>query len=88
MTDTEAKANFSANVRRLLAGQGHSIYWLMVATGDTINRTYSAVNGRTAATAGLLMRVASALEVSVEDLLAEPPKTGKKKSHRKRGKVA
>lgn len=69
ITDDQTKAAFSANVLRELQARGKNIHWLMNVTGEFSNRIYPAVNGKTMPGAGLVARVAAALDVPVDDLL-------------------
>lgn len=79
MTDQEATSNFSANVLRLLARDGHSIYWLMVKTGYSENRLYPAVKGKAKPSAGMITTVAATLNVSCDELLGSGLKTSPRK---------
>ncbi len=74
ITDDDAKLYVAANVQSLLEKQGHTVYWLMKTTRDLPNRIYPVVRGETIPTAGLLCRIATALGVTADDLMARPPK--------------
>lgn len=85
MTDKEASANFAANVLRLLAANGKSIYWLMLETGYNENRIYPALKGEFKPSVGMLATVAAKLGVSCDDLLA--PEMIREKKKKKSSKI-
>jgi len=72
VTDDKTKEVFSANVKRVLQEQGHSVHWLQLETGEYPNRIYPAVRGDAMPSAGLLHRIATALHVTVDSLLLDP----------------
>lgn len=84
MNDQETKRVFSANVQRILAEQGHNVRWLQLATDEYPNRIYPAVRGDAMPSAGLLHRIAKALNVSVDLLLddAATPAKAQRSSRR------
>lgn len=73
-TDKEAKIYVAANVQHLLDQAGHKVFWLMKATGEFPNRIYPVVRGDAMASAGLLSRIAEALETTADALLSKPSK--------------
>lgn len=76
MTDREALRHIAANVRRLRGGR--SLRWLAGEVGTyPINVSRIETSERMPG-AGLLSRLADALEVSIESLLTTPPKKSSK----------
>ena len=76
ITDAEALANISANVQRLRGDKSYSQLARECSTDDW--KAYPSTiehidKGRHMPGAGLLKRLAEALGVSTEDLLAPPP---------------
>lgn len=72
MTDTQAKCAIAANVRRLLSARGLTQSDLCRLTGDNAMRVSYMIRGLTEPSASFLARVAEALGVKVDDLLADP----------------
>lgn len=68
--DSEAKANISANLKRLLGEAGISQRELARQTGDPIMTINDVVNGRNMPGAGLIARIAEALDVSTDAVLS------------------
>ena len=76
VTDDQARKNIAANVRRL-RGQ-RSRYWLAKAVdGGTIQIT-RIERAENMPGAGLLSRLAEALEVTVDTLLSDPKKNSRR----------
>lgn len=73
-TDADAKIYVAANVQGLLAQSNRKVFWLMKATGELPNRIYPVVRGDAMASAGLLSRIAEALQTSTDALLSKPSK--------------
>ncbi len=78
-TDDDAKKNISANLGRLLQERGISQIELAHATGDTTMRISYYVRGARLPGAGALARLAEALEVSMESLIASPKKNPRRR---------
>lgn len=70
ITETEAKSAIAANVRRLLQERGLSQADLCRLTGDNAMRVSYMIRGIKEPSASFLARVAEALQVKVDDLLA------------------
>ncbi len=68
MDDAVAKSLISENLRAILRERGISCRELARLTGDPSMTVNDAVNGRRMPGAGLLKRMATALEVPVDDL--------------------
>ena len=79
-TDEQALANIAANLSRLLADRKWSQSDLARAAGEAIVNINRAVRGVNMPGAGLLGRIAEALDVSVDRLLADPPQRNFQKS--------
>lgn len=75
ITSEELKSHVSANVSRLLAERGMSVYRLAKLTGEPQNTVYRIVRGENEPGSVLLARIAEALGVAVDVLLATPKKT-------------
>jgi transcriptional regulator with XRE-family HTH domain len=71
-SDDEAKRNIPANLSRLLEERGMSQAELAQATGDTTMRISYYVRGERQPSAGALSRLAEALGVTMESLVAPP----------------
>lgn len=69
LIEQETRAVFQKNVKRLLDARGKSALWLSTMTGDNRSTVYSALNGDRDVGIGLLVRIASALNVSADKLL-------------------
>ena len=72
-TDSECKANLASNLQRILSERGLTQSDLARMTGDpvmTISRIY---RGQNQCLAGVLARIAEALDVSSDRLLSTPP---------------
>lgn len=69
LVDKRAREAFSANVKRCLKSRDKSVNWLHEQTGINLNRLYPAVAGDTNVSAGVVVSVAHALEVSIDTLL-------------------
>jgi len=70
ITDTQAKTAIAANVRRLLAEKGITQSDLCRLTGDNAMRVSYMIRGIKEPSASFLARVAEALGVKSDDLLA------------------
>lgn len=78
MISTEdAKANISANIRRILDTRGMTVYQLAKLTKEPQNSVYRVVRGDNEPGAVLLARIAEALDVSIDRLLSFPEKLQK-----------
>lgn len=73
-TDIEARANIAANLNRILADRGWSYTNLAKATGDPLMTISRLCRGQNVPGAGVLARVAEALDVSMDRLVGAPPK--------------
>lgn len=72
ISDNDARIHVAANIQHRL---GHrTTYWLMKTTGELPNRIYPVVRGDALATAGLLSRIAEALDCTTDALLSKPSK--------------
>lgn len=71
MTDEQALKHIAANVVRLRADR--SQYWLAKAVGTYPANIARIENAENMPGAGLLSRIADALNVSIQDLLNPPP---------------
>ena len=72
ITDTDAKANISANVRRLLDAKGMNQAKLATLTEESNARISLLINGKHLPSSAFLARLAEALGVSTDTLLARP----------------
>lgn len=73
ISDDDAKRYLSANLRRLLALRGWTQTELVHRTGETHATISRTVNGQNMPSATVLARIAEALDVSSDRLLAPPP---------------
>jgi transcriptional regulator with XRE-family HTH domain len=80
LTDNEAKSAISANVKRLLGERGMSQAELARATEESTARLSQMIHGQKLPSAAFLARIAEALAVAADDLLAIP---GKKSPRRR-----
>ena len=78
LTDAEARTTIADNVRRLLAERGMNQRDLAKATGESDMRVSLLCRGERIPSAAFLARVAEALEVSADTILAPPPKKSRK----------
>ncbi len=76
ITDDEARENIAANVRKL-RGQ-RSRYWLAKTIGGGTIQITRIERAETLPGAGLLSRLAEALDVTVDTLLSRPKKNSRK----------
>lgn len=74
LTTENVKANISANLRRILDSRGMSVFALARLTGEPKNSVYRIARGDNEPGAVLLARIAQALDVSIDRLLAFPEK--------------
>jgi transcriptional regulator with XRE-family HTH domain len=74
LTDDQAKALISQNVERLLEKRGINQSKLAELSGESEMNISRLISGKSMPRAGLLARVAEALEVTIDRLLMEPPK--------------
>jgi len=72
--DQDTRAYVAANVQHRLGVARKSTYWLMKQTGELPNRIYPVVRGDAMASAGLLSRIAEALDCTADALLSKPSK--------------
>lgn len=77
ITDDIAREHIAANVVRILHEQGKSRYWLAQQTGEWQSRIASVCKGTRLCSAAMLARIATALNVSVDDLVSIPRKNKK-----------
>lgn len=80
LTDNEAKAVISANVKRLLGERNMSQAELARATEEDTAKISQMIHGKKLPSAGFLARIAEAFGVAADDLLA----FAEKKSARRR----
>lgn len=71
ITDDDLRGRLAANVRRLIAERGSSQAELADASGQTRIQISRVCRGEYLPGSGSVLRIASALGVSVEDLFAE-----------------
>lgn len=74
ITTEELKSYLAANLSRILAERGMTVYRLAKLTGEPQNTVYRIVRGENEPGSVLLARMAEALGVSVDSLLATPKK--------------
>lgn len=72
LTDDGVRTAVSSNLAKILKEQGRSIYWLMSALDVSSGTIYPIVRGVAVPSATLLANIATALEVSTDDIL-DPP---------------
>ena len=77
MSNEEAAKNIAANVEKLLGSLGWSVRKLSRMTGDPHMSVVNALSGAHVPNAGILARIAEALNVSTDELVR-----GRKKSRR------
>eukprot|EP00913_Durusdinium_trenchii_P028455 g26683.t1 len=73
ITDTDAKRNIAYHINATLAAQGQSRYWLAKATGEWNSTIANVCNGKNMPGAGLLARIATALDLPAGELLKPIP---------------
>lgn len=71
-TDDEARENIAANLHRILAERNLSQSELARRTGDPVMTINGIFHGKHVAGAGILTRIAEALDVSIDRLTAKP----------------
>lgn len=69
ISDSQARANIAANVKRILDEKGISQSDLSRATGDSAARISHMIHGKRLPSAGFLYRIAQALGVRCDDLV-------------------
>ena len=74
MEDYETKIVIAYNINKLLKKQGHSRYWLAKEINGHPSTLADICHGRKICGAGILTRIAKALEVTADDLLKKPRK--------------
>jgi len=74
ISDNEAKQRIAANLRSFLDQSGWSQADLARAAKTTDMTVSYAIRGKSAPGAAILARIAEALSVTIDDLLAESPK--------------
>lgn len=75
ITDEIAREHIAANVDRLLKKLGKSRYWLAQQTGEWESRIASVCNGKSLCSVAMAARIATALGVSLDELMTNPKKT-------------
>lgn len=80
LTDEQVKVNVAANLRRLLADRGLSQRQLAVLTGDNEMTISNACRGVHVPGAGIITRIAEALDVSTDRLTGPVPKISRQAS--------
>lgn len=80
LTDEQVKLNVASNVKRLLRDRGLSQKALAELTGDAEMTISALCRGLYVPGAGLLARVAEALDVSQDRLTAQPPELSRRAS--------
>ena len=79
ITDDDALKHVSANLIRILEEQGRTAYWLMKAINMSPGALYPIIRGEHLPSLGTAARIAELLDVSVDELIKKPEKTGRKK---------
>ena len=74
MDDNKAKEVIAFNINQILESQGHSRYWLAKETDEWQSTIANVCHGRSVCGAGLLTRIAKALDVNPDNLLEIPKK--------------
>lgn len=78
LSDDEVKVNLAANLTRLLHDRDWSQSELARRTTDPIMTISRICRGQNAPTAGVLTRIAEALDVSIDRLVSPPPSSDRK----------
>lgn len=78
LNDSEAKALIGFNVRRLLEQRGRTKYWLAKSISENESTVGRIANGIHCPGAGILARIAEALDVTIDELFS--PKKNSAKS--------
>jgi len=78
LNDADAKRQIAFHVNRFLKKRGFSRYWLAKETGEWQSTIANVCNGECVPGAGLLARIADALETTTDELLKPIPKTLRK----------
>lgn len=74
ISNDDAKRIIARNVNRILKERGLSRRWLAQHTGEFDSTIANVCHGRKCCLAGLLARIAEALNVTLDDLLSPPRK--------------
>lgn len=74
ITSEELKDHLRDNIAFYLKKKGMTTYRLAKITDEPLNTMYRIVGGKNEPGATLLLRIAEALDVSVEDLISEKPR--------------
>ena len=77
ISDDQAKKNIAANIRRLLAARGWTQTDLSEAAHENKMTISNVCTGKHVPGAGLLARIAEALDVSIDRLVDSPPEKSK-----------
>ena len=72
LADADVKVYIAANVRWLLERMDRTPYWLAKQTGEWQSTIGNVLHARNVPGAGLLKRIADALEIRVDDLYDSP----------------
>lgn len=78
VNDAKTREVLAYNLQRFLAERGWSVRKLARTSGDPVMTIHNIVRGRNLPKAGVLVRVAEALEVAVDALFELPPKKSAK----------
>lgn len=73
ITDNQAKDNIAANVKRLLAARDWDQKRLADETGESVMNISRVCRGENCARVGMMLRIAEALDTSVNILSQKPP---------------
>ena len=82
MSDEQTKQNIARNICRLLAlreSPENTQAWLGERCGESRMRINLYARGEKMASAGVISRIAEALEVSVDELIGSPPRARRRK---------
>ena len=77
VNDQTARAILSENLQKILLAKKWSVRKLARETEDPVMTVHNAVKGQSLPTAGVLYRIAEALDVAVDDLFVVAKKTTK-----------
>jgi len=72
-TDEEVKQNLAANILRILEARGWDQPMLAEATGEWLSTINRICRGENLPRVGVVSRIAEALDVSIDRLIAPPP---------------
>ena len=77
VSDDQTKNNIAENLRRILESRGLEQKFLADATGENQMTISRIVRGKNVPGAGVLARIAEALDVSIDRLVQAPPESVK-----------